>query len=69
MATFQPTYDHLHELLDPLAGDALEIVRNFANLDDDWIVYVRPRIGQDVPDFVLVHDLHGVIVVDVAGYL
>ena len=65
MATFQPTFDHLHELLHPLEADALEIAHNFTKLDDDWIVYARPRIGQDVPDFVLVHDLHGVIVVDV----
>ncbi len=65
MATFQPSFDHLDELLDPLDGDAFEIARNLALLDDDWTVYSRPLVGQDVPDFVLVHDRHGVIVVDV----
>ena len=65
MATFQPTFDHLHELLHPLDADALDVAHDFTKLDDDWIVHTRPRVGQDVPDFVLVHDLHGVIVVDV----
>ncbi len=65
MATFQPSFEHLDELLDPLDADALEVARDFALLDDEWTVYTRPQFGQDVADFVLVHDRHGVIVVDV----
>ena len=65
MATFQPSFEHLDELLDPLDADALDVARNLALLDDGWTVCSRPRFGQDVADFVLLHDLHGVIVVDV----
>ncbi len=65
MATFQPSFDHLDELLDPLGTEALAVAHHFSKLDDGWIVYVRPRIGQDVPDYVLVHDRNGVVVVDV----
>lgn len=65
MATFQPSIEHLDELLDRFDADTLDVARNLALLDDRWTVYSRPRFGQDVADFVLVHDLHGVIVVDV----
>ncbi len=65
MATFQPSFDHLDELLDPLDDDALGVARNFALLDDEWTIHSRPLVGQDAPDFVLVHDRHGVVVVDV----
>ncbi|HSL75190.1 MAG TPA: UvrD-helicase domain-containing protein, partial [Ilumatobacteraceae bacterium] len=34
-------------------------------LDEDWTVYTRPRFGQDIPDFVLVHPCHGVIVMTI----
>ncbi|HYN31466.1 MAG TPA: UvrD-helicase domain-containing protein [Ilumatobacteraceae bacterium] len=65
MATFQPSFEHLDELVDPLSDDALDVARSLAALDDEWTVYIRPQFGQDISDFVLVHDFHGVIVVDV----
>jgi hypothetical protein len=65
LATFQPSFDHLDELIHPLDHGALGVARSFALLDDEWTVHSRPLVGQDVPDFVLVHDRHGVVVVDV----
>jgi hypothetical protein len=65
LATFRPSFDHLDELLDPLEADALGVAHSLTKLGDDWTVYARPLLGQDVPDFVLVHDLHGVVIVDV----
>ena len=65
MATFQPSFDHLDELLEPLDDNALGVARNLTLLDDGWTVHSRPLFGQDVPDFVLIHDRHGVVVVDV----
>ena len=67
MATFQPSLDHLDELLDPLDDDGVHIARHLAVLDDDWTVYTRPRFGQDAPDFLLVHPRQGVIVVTVGA--
>jgi hypothetical protein len=66
MATFRPSLDHLDELLQPLDEPALAVADQLAALEDDWTVYTQPRLGQDVPDFVLVHPGHGVIVVAVA---
>ena len=65
LATFQPSLDHLDELLDPLDADGRQVAQQLSALDDEWTVYARPQLGQDVPDFVLVHDRHGVIVVDI----
>ena len=64
MAIFQPSSDHLDGLLDQRG---IVVARRFAALDDEWTVYTRPQLGQDVADFVLVHPRHGVLVVDVAA--
>jgi hypothetical protein len=65
LATFQPSLDRLDELLAPLDDAAQTVAHHLAGLDDDWTVYTRPRLGQDVPDFVLVHPREGVIVLTV----
>jgi hypothetical protein len=65
LATFQPSLDHLDELLDPLDADGRQVAERLSVLDDEWTVYIRPQLGQDVPDFLLVHDRHGVIVIDI----
>ena len=63
LAIFQPSLDHLDGLLDERAA---AVARRFATLDDEWTVYTRPQLCQDVADFVLVHQRHGVLVIDVA---
>ena len=65
MATFQPSLAHLDELLEPLDEYGMAVAERFETLDDDWTVYTRPQLGQDVPDFVLVHPDHGVVIVGV----
>ncbi len=68
MAIIRPSIEHLDELQQPL-GDAGRVVFDaFAALSDDWTIYVRPKVGQDVPDLVLVHDRRGVITVDVVDW-
>ena len=64
MAIFQPSSDHLDRLLDERGT---VVARHFGTLDDEWTVYTRPQLGQDVVDFVLVHPRHGVLVVAVAA--
>ena len=39
-----------------------------ARLDHDWTVYIQPRIGHDVPDFVAIHDRYGVVAVEVKDW-
>lgn len=65
LATFLPSSDHLDELLVPLDDRGMLVAERLSTLDDEWTVYSRPQLGQDVPDFVLVHDRHGVIVVEI----
>lgn len=37
-------------------------------LDADWTIYVQPRLGLDMPDFVAVHDTHGVCAIEVKDW-
>lgn len=68
MAIIRPSIEHLNDLQQPL-GDAGRVVFDaFAALSDEWTIYVRPKIGQDVPDLLLVHDWRGVITVDVVDW-
>jgi hypothetical protein len=68
VAIIRPSIDHLDELLEPLGEAERVVVEACAALGDDWTVYVRPRLGQDVPDLVLVHDVRGAITVDVVDW-
>ena len=67
MATFRPSIDHFDELHDALGQDAIEVVERLAELDDDWTIFVRPHIGQDVPAFLTVNDRFGVSVIEIAA--
>jgi hypothetical protein len=68
VAIIRPSIDRLDELLDPLGEAERVAVEAFAALGDDWTVYVRPKLGQDVPDLVLVHDVRGAITVDIVDW-
>lgn len=67
MATFQPSLDHLDELRDPVGDDVATVAAALADTGDDWTVYVRPQIGLDTADIVLVHEQRGVVVLQVGG--
>jgi hypothetical protein len=68
VAIIRPSIEHLDELLHPLDAASRVVFDAFAALPDDWTIYVRPKMGQDVPDLVLVHDVRGVITVDVVDW-
>ena len=64
----RPALDELSQLVTPLNVGELDVAHALARLDDDWTVYIQPRIGQDVPDFVAVHDQHGVCAIEVKDW-
>ena len=64
----RPALDELSQLVTPLNDGELDVAHALAGLDDDWTVYIQPRIGQDVPDFVAVHDRYGVCAIEVKDW-
>ena len=49
------------------AGE-IRVARALADLDDGWTVYVQPRLGMDIPDFVALHDRYGVCAIEVKDW-
>ena len=68
MATLIPSIDEFDRLLNPLNDGELRIAADLHGLSADWTIYVQPRLGVDIPDFVAVHDLHGVCVIEVKDW-
>ncbi|MGB3735221.1 MAG: NERD domain-containing protein/DEAD/DEAH box helicase [Ilumatobacter sp.] len=68
MALFRPALDELAHLASPLNDGELEVAHALARFDDSWTVYIQPRLGQDQPDFVAVHDFHGVCAIEVKDW-
>jgi hypothetical protein len=64
----RPALDELRQLVTPLNDGELDVAHALARLDDGWTVYIQPRIGHDVPDFVAVHDRHGVCAIEVKDW-
>ncbi len=52
----------------PLNAGERQVGQQLGALDDDWTVYVQPRLAQDVPDFLAVHDRHGVCAIEVKDW-
>jgi hypothetical protein len=68
MAVLRPSLDELDDLAEPLNDGELRVARALARLDDDWTVYVKPRLGLDVPAFVAVHPRRGVCAIEVKDW-
>ncbi len=68
MAIFKPSLDDLGQLVTPLNNGELRVAHALRSLDDDWTVYVQPQLGLDCPDFVAVHDRHGVCAIEVKDW-
>ena len=68
MATMRPAHHELDLLLTPLNDGEQRVADKLAELDDGWTVYVQPRLAQDVPDFVAVHDRYGVCAIEVKDW-
>lgn len=67
-AEFRPPPDEWALLAEPLNDGERAVAEHLRQLGDGWTVYVQPRLAQDVPDFVAVHDRHGVCAIEVKDW-
>jgi Nuclease-related domain len=68
MAVLRPSLEDCSQLVTPLNDGERRVAESLARLDDGWTVYIQPRLGFDVPDFVAVHARHGVCIVEVKNW-
>jgi nuclease-like protein len=68
VAVLRPSLDELDDLAEPLNDGELRVARALLRLDDEWTIYVQPRLALDVPDFVAVHPRHGVCAIEVEDW-
>ncbi len=68
MAIFRPRLQDCNQLIQPMNEGEMQVARALGQLDDSWTVYVQPRLGATMPDFVAVHDVAGVCVVEVKDW-
>lgn len=68
MAVLRPTLDECDRLVVPLNDGERRVAEKLAELDDDWTIYIQPRLAQDVPDFVAVHPRKGVCAIEVKDW-
>jgi hypothetical protein len=65
MAIMRPPLEECVRLITPLNEGEWRVAEKLSELDDEWTVYVQPRLAQDIPDFVAVHPRHGVCAIEV----
>jgi hypothetical protein len=68
MARVFPSDEELDFLPEPLNIGEQQVLRLLKRLDDQWLVYVQPRLGQDQPDFIVIHPKLGVTAVEVKDW-
>ncbi|MGB8858296.1 MAG: nuclease-related domain-containing protein [Ilumatobacteraceae bacterium] len=68
MARVYPDWDELACLPTPLNVGERLVLDCLAALDDEWIIYVQPRLGLDQPDFITAHPTFGVCAVEVKDW-
>ncbi len=68
MARVVPAPEELRYLPEPLNEGEQHVLRALEQLDDQWLVYVQPRLELDQPDFVVVHPQLGVTAIEVKDW-
>lgn len=68
MARVFPTLQELDHLPTPLNIGERQVLDGLLHLDDDWLIYVQPRLGMDQPDFVVLNPRFGVTVIEVKDW-
>ena len=64
----RPPLDRLDDLVAPLSPAESRVLRALSRLEPGWTVFSKPRIGLDDPDFLAIHDRHGVCAIEVADW-
>ncbi len=68
MARVYPGWDELACLATPLNIGERMVLDGLALLDDEWTIYVQPRLGLDQPDFIAAHPTFGICAVEVKDW-
>jgi hypothetical protein len=68
MARVYPHWDELACLPTQLNVGERQVLDCLSGLDDEWIIYVQPRLGLDQPDFITAHPRFGVCAVEVKDW-
>ncbi len=68
MARVYPGWQELACLSTPLNVGERQVLDCFASLDENWIIYVQPRLGLSQPDFIAAHPTFGVCAVEVKDW-
>ena len=68
MARMYPAMEQLRHLPIPLLPGELQVLDTLRALDDEWSIYVQPRLGLDQPDVVVVHPEHGVTIIEIRDW-
>ena len=66
--SMHPALGAFGDLLEPLTAAEQHVAEALATLEPGWTVYVKPRLGLDRPDFVALHDVHGVCSIEVVDW-
>ena len=64
----RPPPDRLGELVEPLTPAETQVFEALTRLEPGWTVFTKPRIGLDDPDFLAIHDRHGVCAIEVVDW-
>lgn len=67
-AVMRPPLEAADELVAPLSDAESRVADALARLGSGWTIYIQPRVGLDQPDFLAVHDAHGVCVIEVKDW-
>lgn len=68
MARIYPSVGEVAALPTPLNIGERQVLDQLAQLDDEWIVYVQPRLGLDQPDFIVAHPQFGICAIEVKDW-
>ena len=68
MAHVYPDLTELACLPTPLNTGEQRVLDCLSSMDDEWIIYVQPRLGLDQPDFVTAHPAFGLCAVEVKDW-
>src|SRR4051794_20288405 len=68
MARVFPALQDLEHLTTQLNIGERQVLDGLLHLNDEWLIYVQPRLGIDQPDFIVVHPRIGVTVIEVKDW-